>query len=126
MKWMYPFAAATLAACSVQPAPGPATGPQQAHVECIDLSQVTARRVVAPASVVFEMSGGVAYRNDLQGTCPGAARASGLEIVQTETQSTNLCRNDHIRIYDPVEAKATGAQSFASCRVGSFTAVPAP
>ena len=57
---------------------------------------------------------------------PGAERANGSEIIQTETQSTRLCRNDHIRIYDPVEARATGPGSFAMCRVGSFTAVPRP
>ena len=98
MKSIFAFAAVALAACSAQPGAGPVASPQQAHLECIDLSQVTGRHVLPPASVVFEMSGGMAYRNDLQGTCPGAARADASAIVQTETQSTQLCRNDRIRI----------------------------
>jgi len=111
-------------ACGTQSAPPVAVVPAGAQTRCIDLQQVIARHVQPPSSVIFEMSGGVTYRNDLVGACPGAARANGSEIVQTETQSTTLCANDTIRVYDPVEAKATGAQSFAKCRVGMFTTVP--
>ena len=56
--------------------------------------------------------------------CPGAARATGSEIIQTESQSTQLCADDNVRIYDPVEAQAAGPGSFARCRLGVFTAVP--
>jgi hypothetical protein len=111
-------------ACGTQgasPVPGVPAGVQ---TRCIDLQQVIARHAQPPSSVVFEMSGGATYRNDLVGGCPGVARATGAEIVQTETQSTMLCANDTIRVYDPVEAKATGTGSFAQCRVGMFTAVP--
>jgi hypothetical protein len=73
--------------------------------------------------VLFEMSGGITYRTDLVGGCPSAARADANSIVQTESQGTQLCENDHIRIYDPVEARATGSGAFPQCRVGRFTAV---
>jgi len=111
-------------ACGTQSAPLVEVVPAAAQTRCIDLQQVIARHVQQPSSVVFEMSGGTTYRNDLVGACPGAARANGSEIIQTETQSTTLCANDTIRVYDPVEAKATGSQSFAKCRVGMFTTVP--
>jgi hypothetical protein len=111
-------------ACGTQAASPLAAIPAGAQTRCIDLQQVIARHAQPPSSVVFEMSGGVIYRNDLVGGCPGVARATGSEIVQTESQSTTLCANDTIRVYDPVEAKATGAGSFAKCRVGLFTAVP--
>jgi hypothetical protein len=115
-----------LAACNAQPVATPPAVPQQAQLNCIDLTQVTARRVIPPSAVLFDMAGNVSYRSELVGGCPGAARANGSEIIQTESQSTQLCRNDHIRIYDPVEAKATGGGSFAMCRVGGFTPVPKP
>jgi len=111
--------------CGTQTAQPPA-GPQAvgSQVRCIDLQHVIGRRVLAPASVLFDMSGGMTYRNDLVGGCPGAARATGSEIIQTESQSPQLCADDNVRIYDPVEAQATGPGSFAKCRLGVFTAVP--
>lgn len=116
----------SVAACSAQPPPPPPppAGPLGAQVSCIDLKQVVARHVLPPDSVLFEMSGGITYRTDLVGGCPSAARADANSIVQTESQGTQLCQNDHIRIYDPVEAKATGSGAFPQCRVGRFIAVP--
>lgn len=126
MKRMLVFLLAGVAGCSAQPSvPAPVVA-QSAQTSCIDLTQVTGRRVIAPDAVLFDTAGGISYRAELVGGCPGAARANGSEIIQTETQSTHLCRDDHIRIYDPVEAKATGPGSFAMCRVGGFTAVPRP
>jgi hypothetical protein len=115
-----------IAGCSVQPSapPPPATAAAGGRTSCIDLKQVIAKHALAPNSVLFEMNGGISYRNDLQGTCPGIARANGSEIIQTESQSAQLCVNDSIRVYDPIEARATGARSFAKCRLGLFTAVP--
>jgi hypothetical protein len=127
MKPMVAFAGLGLAACTAQPpSPPPAMAQGGAQVSCIDLKQVVARHVLPPASVLVEMSGGITYRTDLVGGCPSAARADANSIVQTESQGTQLCQNDHIRIYDPVEAKATGSGAFPQCRVGPFTAVPNP
>jgi hypothetical protein len=126
MKPMLACLALGLAACTAQPPPPPPAVAQGGQVSCIDLKQVVARHVVPPASVLFEMSGGISYRTDLVGGCPSAARADPSVIVQTESQGTQLCENDHIRIYDPAEAKATGAGAFPQCRVGRFTAVPNP
>ena len=116
----------SLAACTAQPPPPPPAVAQGGQVSCIDLKQVVARRVVPPASVLFEMTGRTSYRTDLVGGCPSAARADANSIVQTESQGTQLCENDHIKIYDPTEAKATGTEAFPQCRVGKFTAVPNP
>jgi hypothetical protein len=125
MKPMVAFLGLGLAACTAQPPPPPPAMAQGGQVSCIDLKQVVARHVLPPASVLFEMAGGVTYRTDLVGGCPSAARADSSTIVQTESQGTQLCRDDHIRIYDPVEAQATGSGAFPQCRVGVFTAVPA-
>jgi len=124
MKPTFAILGLSVAACTAQPPPPPPAGPMGAQVSCIDLKQVVARHVLPPDSVLFEMSGGISYRTDLVGGCPSAARADANSIVQTESQGTQLCQNDHIRIYDPVEAKATGTGAFPQCRVGRFTAVP--
>ena len=125
MKRMLVLLSAGLGACSAQPTSAPpplaAAG---AQVNCIDLQQVSGRRVVPPSAVEFDTVGGISYRNDFQGSCPSAARADASTIIQTESQSTRLCRDDRVRVYDPVEARATGARSFAVCRLGVFTAVP--
>lgn len=110
--------------CGTQSGPPAAAAAAGAQARCIDLQQVIARHASPPSGVVFEMSGGVTYRNDLVGGCPGVERANGNSIVQTESQSTTLCANDTVRVYDPVEAQATGSQSFAKCRLGIFTVVP--
>jgi hypothetical protein len=112
-----------ISACSAQPPATPVARSAGSQIECIDLSQVAARRPLPPSSILFEMVGGRSYRNDVQGSCPGIARATGNELVQTESQNTRLCRDDSVRVYDPVEAQATGARSFARCRLGGFTAV---
>ena len=122
MKRIIALLLTMLSACNAQPTPPPSVSVAGA-ANCIDLTHVIARHAVAPDAVIFEMAGGISYRAELQGRCAGASRAHGSEIVQTETQSTHLCRDDHIRIYDPVEAKATGAGSFAMCRVAGFTPV---
>jgi len=124
MKPTFAILGLSVAACTAQPPPPPPAGPMGAQVSCIDLKQVVARHVLPPDSVLFEMSGGISYRTDLVGGCPSAARADANSIVQTESQGTQLCQNDHIRIYDPVEAKATGTGAVPQCRVGRFTAVP--
>jgi hypothetical protein len=115
---------AGVGACNAQPVTAPpsllAAG---AQVECIDLQQVSGRRVLPPSAIQFDMVGGVSYRNDLQDSCPSVARADASSIIETLSQSTRVCRDDRVRIYDPVEARATEARSFPTCRLGSFTAV---
>lgn len=125
MKRMLVFLFVGLGACNAQPAGAPSLAASGAQVNCIDLTRVAGRRVLPPSALLFEMAGGVSYRNDLQGSCPSAARADPSAIIQTVTQSSHLCRDDRVRIYDPVEARATGPSSFPVCRLGSFTAVPA-
>jgi len=121
MKPMILLSIAAVAGCTAQP-PGGATIAGQSAGSCIDLSQVTARRVLPPAAVLFETTHG-SYRAELAGRC--AERADASAIVQTESQSGHLCRDDRIRIFDPVEAKTTGARAFAQCRVVGISPVSA-
>jgi hypothetical protein len=123
MKKIVPLPLFALAACTAQPPHDPAMATQAAGPRCIDLRLVSNRHVLPPSAVIFETSGGD-YRVELQGSCPSAARATANEIVQTESQSTQLCTDDHIKIYDPTEAKAVGTGPFPQCRVGRIVAVP--
>jgi hypothetical protein len=93
-------------------------------VRCIDPHQIVARYPERPNALVFEMTGGITYRNDLIGACPGVARADGNSIIQIEPAGTLLCANDSARVYDPVEARGVGPGAFARCRLGAFTPVP--
>ena len=93
-------------------------------VRCIDPHRVIARRPERPGSVIFEMAGGTTYRNDLIGACPGVARATKASIVQIVSDGGNLCMNDSIRVFDPVEARGVGARAFPRCRLGIFTPIP--
>jgi hypothetical protein len=114
-----------LAACIQQPPRDAAASAARtgASVACIDMNQVVGRRAEAPNALVFEMAGGRTYRNEVQG-CPSLQHALGTETLQFEQFSgSRLCRDDGVRIYDPVEARATGPQSFPRCRLGAFTQV---
>ena len=108
-----------LAACTARP-PGPPAMAARPAGSCIELSQVTARHVMPPSSAIFETTHGT-YRAELVGNC--AARATPADIIETVSQSSELCRDDRVRIFDPVEAKATGARSFPQCRIGSIAPV---
>jgi hypothetical protein len=121
---MLPILAA-LAGCAQTPPRDAAATPAAAGaaVSCIDLSHVVGRRAEAPRFVVFEMAGGPTYRNEVQGSCPSLEHAMGSETLQFESFAGRLCRDDSVRIYDPIEAKATGPASFPRCRLGSFTPV---
>jgi hypothetical protein len=105
-----------LAVASAAPPVGPA-------VACINLDQVTARRPGGPGAVVFELAGGKTYRNDVQGACPSLENANKADILSVQADSTRLCRNDSVRIFDPVEAKGVGIQAFPKCRLGNFTPI---
>lgn len=110
-------------AYEAEPAATPAAvGPP---VQCIALDQVISRRPAGPQSLVFELTGGRAYRNDLPDHCPGLANAGSADIVQVEATGSRLCRDDRVRIYDPVEARNIGLASFPRCRLGAFTPVAA-
>jgi hypothetical protein len=114
------------AGCTRQPPRGDAAtaAPAGAAVSCIDLNQVVGRRPEPPRFLVFEMIGGKTYRNEVQGSCPSLQRAMGTETLQFEPfAGGRLCRDDGVRVYDPVEARAGGPQSFPRCRLGSFTPV---
>ena len=93
-----------------------------AAVSCIDPRQISGRRIAGPRALIFEV-GGTTYRNELIEECPGLGRAPESKIIQVEVQGTQLCRGDSFRAYDPVEARAVGAQAFPRCRLGNFTPI---
>ena len=92
-------------------------------VRCIHPKDIVARYPEKPDAVVFEMAGGITYRNELAGSCPGVARSTSASIVQINADSGDLCTNDSIRVYDPVEVRGVGAGASARCRLGAFTPV---
>jgi hypothetical protein len=114
-----------LVACTATPPAEPQAIAANA-VRCIPLDQVITRRLAGPAALDFEMLGGTIYRNQLASACPGAERLgdSATIAVTSGAETGRLCAGDRIQIFDPVEVKATGLQSYPECRLGQF--VPGP
>lgn len=115
--------AATLGSCAVQP---PAPNYAGAPSRCISLNQVIARRPVAPAAIEFEMLRGRTLRNQLATVCPGIERLGDLGVIAITSggEGGRLCRGDRVRIFDPIEARATGIQSYPECVLGDFVELP--
>jgi hypothetical protein len=68
----------------------------------------------------------VTYRNQLASVCRGLERLGTTAVIQIDNrgQGSRLCRGDRIRVYDPVEVKATGAGNVPTCLLGDFVATP--
>ena len=114
---------ALLGSCAVAP-PAPPLAP--GAMRCIDLNQVAGRRGSGGEALDFEMTGGLVYRNHLQGRCPGLARLGetvALAIV-SGGEGGRLCSGDRVRVFDPVEARAVGINAQPSCVLGAFTPLP--
>ena len=111
------------AGCSAAP---PAQGLAGATARCVPLSQVAGRRVAGPDAVDFELGSGVIYRNRLQG-CPGLQRLGATATVSIASggEGGRLCAGDRIRVFDPVEARATGVSAQPACVLGDFQLLPA-
>ena len=110
---------ATLAGCAAAPPARQAAG---ASVDCIEIDQIVTRRVAGPNALEFQMIGGRVLRNDLASACPGLQRLGDQAVVAvtSATGESRLCRGDRVRVFDPVEAQATGLQSYPECLLGDF------
>lgn len=127
MNIAIPLALAGLAAAAVAAAQSqPATPAPSAEARsCIPLDQVVARRTVGASAVEFDLIGGKSYRNDLARACPGIERlgSSAAIAITTGAETGMLCAGDRVKIFDPVEIKATGLQTYPHCQLGKFTLV---
>lgn len=121
---LLPLAACVADAPASPPRAEATTRAVGAAVRCIEPRRIVARRVVSEQALVFE-AGGVTFRNDLPYACPGLGRTPELLAIQIEPNGDQLCSGDSFRAYDPVEAKAVGAQAFPRCRLGDFTPIDA-
>ena len=117
-------AAVVAAANPLSNAPAPASQAKR----CIFLDQVVARRTVVPNAVEFDVVGGITYRNDLATACKSIERLGPSAVigVTSDGDTGMLCAGDRVKIFDPVEVKATGLRSYPYCRLGNFTVASAP
>lgn len=79
---------------------------------CINMRDIRSSKVVKPSTVIYEMGGGLAYRNDFGGSCVGL---SDTDTMITRTPTAQLCRGDIARIADLTAGFQTG-----SCVFGAF------
>ena len=91
---------------------------------CIDLTQVTGQ-LVERDGIIYHLSSGETFRNDLGGHCPPLENATGGEITQTENNGTQLCRGDSVRVYDPATVGAGGPGAVLRCQAAAFIPVTA-
>ena len=105
--------------------PAPPGQVSAASSRCIATSQIAGRRVVAPTTLQFEMIGPVDYINDVGAGCPATARLGSAATISIVSggEGGQLCRGDRVRIFDPVEAKATGLAAEPQCVLGNFTPI---
>jgi hypothetical protein len=125
MRWIALLAPLIILGCTNErDAPDEANAaPIGVSVACINLDQIAGRRPVAPRSIVFEMAGGVTYRNDVKDSCPSLSHADSGSTIATDVYGSRLCENDTIRVFDPVQARAIPLESFPRCRLGTFTPI---
>jgi hypothetical protein len=113
--------AIVLTGCTAEPPePGKSIRTAGAPIECLSLDQIVSRRPSGERSILFETTGGRAYRNDLPEQCPGLEHAGPSHIVEVEATGGQLCRGDRVRVYDPIEARNIGSGAFPQCRLGDF------
>jgi hypothetical protein len=126
MKAAFLISTLGVGACTAAPpSPPPAAQFAAAATNCINSNQIVGRRTVPGGAVEFEMVGGITYRNQLAQVCPGMDRLGSSAVIETISrgQGAQICRGDQIRVYDPVEVKATGAANSPVCVLGEFVAV---
>lgn len=116
----------SLVGCAVVPPAAQVSEVAGSGPNCIALDQVMTRRVEGAAEIDFEMIGGTIYRNRLATACPGMERLGELAVVAVTSggEGSRLCRGDRVRVFDPVEARATGLRSYPECVLGDFAEVP--
>ncbi len=114
-------AASVMAGC----APGASIEPAvaSAGTTCISTDRIISRRPAGANAVLFELTGGRTYRNELPAACPGLDRASKIDVIVLESTGTQLCRGDSFRLVDPVQTRAGGLAGFTRCRLGAFVPV---
>jgi hypothetical protein len=132
MKVAIPLALASMTAAAAALASSSPRSDEPAQAQaprtCIPLDQVVARRTAGASAVEFDVVGGITYRNELASPCAGIERlgSSAAIAVTTGAETGMLCAGDRVKIFDPVEAKATGLQAAPYCQLGKFTVVNAP
>jgi len=123
--------ALALPALSSCAAPTPSAPEQSAALgsatDCIDQQFIVSKQPAGNRAVVFEMTGGTTWRNDLPAACPGLEHYNASYTFLFDIKGGGrLCRNDEFRVFDPVEAKGVGTGAFPTCRLGGFTRIPNP
>ena len=125
-EWLLMAPLLLLAGCTGERSAGPDeanAAPIGPAVSCINLDQISGRRPVAPNAIVFEMAGGVTYRNDVKDKCPGLEHSDPTYTIAFEVYGSRLCENDTVRVFNPSEAGTIPLKSFPVCRLGKFTPI---
>ena len=107
---------------------GVEVAPLEAAQDLGQAAMLVGRRTAAPNSLEFDVIGGITYRNELATSCKSIERLGPSAIigVTSDGDTGMLCTGDRVKVFDPVEVKATGLRSYPYCRLGNFTVASAP
>jgi hypothetical protein len=95
-------------------------------VSCIDSQSIGSRQAEDAGTLLLGVGSRI-YRNHLRTACPGLMRLNdGFATLITETQGSQLCVGDSIRIADSTGIGAVGAQAYPRCMLGWFELLPKP
>jgi hypothetical protein len=121
LPWLFAFAPQDEPAS----APAAAPGADPREVGCLSESRVLTRRPDGPDALLFEMTDGTLWRNQVQGTCHALERANDFDILAFDRTGSQYCRGDRFSVVDPAEIGAGGLRATQRCRLGSFVRVEA-
>ncbi len=111
-----------LAVTSAVAAPAPRPPGAQS---CIDSRTMSGQRAEDAETIIFS-DGLRSYRNHLRTACPGVMRLNGYGSLETESQGSQLCEGDTIRVFDPYGARTVGIEAYPRCVLGWFEPMPKP
>ena len=117
LPWLFAFAPQD------EPVAPPAADGRE--VGCLSENRVLTRRPDGPDGLLFEMTDGTRWRNEVQGTCHSLQRANDFDILAFDRTGSQYCRGDRFSVVDPAEIGAGGLRATQRCRLGSFVRVEA-
>lgn len=90
---------------------------------CIDNQSIDGHQAEDENTLIFTV-GRQSYRNHLRTRCPGLMRLNSFGGLETETQGSQLCEGDTIRVFDTQGVRAVGLGAYPRCALGWFEPIP--
>ena len=91
--------------------------------QCLAADTIRSEQPDGPQAVIFNTTGGTAYRSTFETVCPGLEEVGRFRILRLEPEGGQICRGDRISVVDPRGAGGLVRASGPSCRLGPLTRI---